>query len=64
MATSLVLLTIVLAIAKDENVIHISWFWVLAPIWVPILTQGLILILSTIVAVFQVSGEERGTTDE
>lgn len=47
------LLTIVFIVLKLCGVIHWSWLWVLAPLWIPIAIFLLVLIISIIIEIIQ-----------
>lgn len=50
------LLAIVFIVLKLTNVINWSWWWVLAPIWIPIGVSVLILAAAFVIAVASKDG--------
>lgn len=46
------LLTIVFIVLKLTGVIAWSWWWVLAPIWIPVLISAVVVFIVWIVACF------------
>ena len=45
------LLTVAFVVLKLCGIIHWSWVWVLAPIWIPIILITLILIIFLIISI-------------
>lgn len=43
---------------KLGNVIDWSWWWVFSPIWIPLLTGLIIIVVALIIAVLQSKGKE------